>query len=114
MVKTIPAVNRLPKTVAYQVLGGKIITYLHEIMDIISIAYDLDRDSENYKVACKECCGNIRLRITSLKTMMRVFKKVRFTNHKGDVVPVVSPRYEGEFAEYLNRIMSQVEAWLGR
>lgn len=114
MILSIPMISRLPKSTPYQVLGGKFISNVNDCLDIISIAYGLDKNSATYITARKECHGNLHLRLTSLKTMVRVFKKVRFTNHKGDLIPVVSPRHEGEFVDLVNQISVQIDAWLGR
>lgn len=114
MILSIPMISRLPKSVPYQVLGGKFISNINDCLDIITLAYGLDKTSPTYEISRKECHGNLHLRLTSLKTTVRVFKKVRFTNHKGDVVPVVSPRHEGEFVDLVNQISVQIDAWLGR
>lgn len=113
MVLSVPMVCRLPKSVPYQVLGGRFITTVNECLDIIAFAYNLDRESVTYESARKECYGNLHLRLLSLKTTMRVLKKVKFVNHKGDVAPVIAPRHEYEFVDIINQISVQADAWLG-
>lgn len=110
---SMPMVARLPKSLPYQVLGGKFISNLHECLDIITIAYMLDKESPTYSARKKDCYGNLCVRLTSLKTSMRVFTRQRFTNPKGDLVPVVSPKQEGQFLDYINQIAIQIDAWLG-
>ena len=109
-----PVISRLPKSLPYQVLGGKFISNLSECLDIISIAYALDKSSPVYEARKKDCYGNLCVRLTSLKTAMRVFTRQRFTNPKGDLVPVVSPKQEGQFIDLINQVSVQVDAWLGR
>lgn len=108
-----PVIGRLPKSVPFQVLGGKFITNLNDCLDIIAIAYSLDRESPTYLARRNDCYGNLCVRLTSLKTMMRVFTRQRFTTPKGDLVPVVSPKQEGQFLDLINQIAIQVDAWLG-
>lgn len=108
-----PVVARLPKSLPYQVLGGKFISNLHECLDIITIAYMLDKESPTYSARKKDCYGNLCVRLTSLKTSMRVFTRQRFTNPKGDLVPVVSPKQEGQFLDLINQVAIQIDAWLG-
>lgn len=110
----IPVVARLPKSTPFQVLGGKIISNLSDCLDIISIAYALDRNSPTYDARKKDCYGNLCVRLTSVKTLMRVFTRQRFTNPKGDLVPVVSPKQEGQFIDLINQVAVQVDAWLGK
>ena len=108
-----PVVARLPKALPYQVLGGKFISNIHECLDIISIAYMLDKESPVYMARRKDCYGNLCLKLTSLKTAMRVFVRQRFVNPKGDLVPVVSPKQEVQFLDLINPIAVQIDAWLG-
>lgn len=109
-----PVAARLPKSLPFQVLGGRFVSNINDCLDIIATAYTLDRNSPTYEARKKDCYGCLILRLTSLKTLMRVFVRQRYANPKGELVPVVSPKQEGAFIDLINQIGIQIEAWLGR
>ena len=113
MIFAIPMISRLPKAVPYQVMGGRFINSISDCLDLIALAYTTDRKSPDYDSVRRQYLSSLTLRIESLKTAVRIFKRVRHTNHKGDLVPVVAPRHEAEFIDLINQISIQLNAWLG-
>lgn len=112
----VPVIERLPKSVPYQTLGGLAIRDANECLDAIVVAHGLDKNSPNYQMARRECFGILVARMTSIKTKMRVFQqcRIRVKDAEGNprLAPVLSPKQEAKFLDLVNPIAIQAGAWL--
>ena len=101
---------RFPKALPYQVTGGRFISNICDILDLIAMAYNADRED----IATRHnLYGNLCTRMLSVKTAVRIWTRQRYTTPKGDLVPVVSPKHEAKFLELVVKIEQQLYAWLG-
>lgn len=112
----VPVIERLPKSVPYQTLGGLAIRDANECLDAIVVAHGLDKNSPNYQMARRECFGILVARMTSIKTKMRIFQqcRIRVKDAEGNprLAPVLSPKQEAKFLDLVNPIAIQAGAWL--
>lgn len=96
MIWAIPVVERLPKSLPYQTLGGLFIRDIRECMDAVILttqASDYTRiEALNILVAC----------MTSVKTTMRVLKASK----------KITAQQEVQFLDLINPIAMQAGAWM--
>lgn len=113
----IPVIERLPKSVSYQTLGGLAIRDANDCLDAIVVAHGLDKGNPNYLTARRECFGVLVARMTSIKTKMRIFQqcRIRVKDAEGNtkLAPILSPKQEAKFLDLVNPIAVQAGAWLG-
>ena len=112
----VPIIERLPKSVPYQTLGGLAIRDANECLDAIVVAHGLDKNNPNYQMARRECFGILVARMTSIKTKMRIFQqcRIRVKDAEGNprLAPVLAPKQEAKFLDLVNPIAVQAGAWL--
>jgi hypothetical protein len=109
---SVPAVERLPKSIPYQILGSRLVSNIAEILDFIVMAYELDSNLSSYQQSRRHCYANINARIIAIKTSVRVLTAVKYTDKKHGKVPLISPKQEANFLDLVNQLAGQAMAWL--
>lgn len=99
---TMDVVDRLPKSLAMQELGKKVIRDLTESLDAVTLALQTERGD-----ARRECIDVLILRMTSVKTIFRLlYEKSKQSNSK-----VLTPKQYTVFLEFVQSIGSEVGRW---
>lgn len=69
---SIPVVERLPRSLPYKELGGKLVRDLSEALDFVVLAFQAEGLAERV-----ECINAVIMRMTSVKTTYRLLNRVR-------------------------------------
>lgn len=96
MIWAIPVVERLPKSLPYQTLGGLLIRDIRECMDAVI----LTTQATDYTRI--EALNILIARMTSVKTTMRVLKASK----------KITAQQEVQFLDLINPIAMQAGAWM--
>lgn len=97
----IPTTERLPKSLPYQTLGGKMIKDIMLCLEVTIMAVNTPDPATRL-----QCIDIIISRMTMVKTTMRQFAQARI---KG--APVVSYKQEAAFLDLINPVATQAGAW---
>lgn len=98
MLWAVPYVERLPKSLPYQTLGGLLIRDIRECLDAIILA---TQASDYTRI---EALNILVARMTAVKTTMRVFKNLKKITEKQEV----------QFLDLINPIQMQAGAWINK
>lgn len=98
MIWAIPVIERLPKSLPYQTLGGLFMRDVRECMDAVI----LTTQATGYTRI--EALNILIARMTSVKTTMRVLKASK----------KITAQQEVQFLDLINPIAMQAGAWLGK
>ncbi len=96
MIWAIPVVERLPKSLPYQTLGGLFIRDIRECMDAVILT---TQASDYTRI---EALNILVARMTSVKTTMRVLKASK----------KITAQQEVQFLDLINPIAMQAGAWM--
>lgn len=96
MIWSIPFVERLPKSLPYQTLGGLLIRDIRECLDAVILT---TQASASAKVGPLQI---LIARMTAVKTTMRVLKESK----------KITAQQEVQYLDMLNSISTQAGAWM--
>lgn len=98
MIWAIPVIERLPKSLPYQTLGGLFMRDVRECMDAVILT------TQTTDYTRIEALNILIARMTSVKTTMRVLKASK----------KITAQQEVQFLDLINPIAMQAGAWLGK
>ncbi len=96
---SIPVVERLPRSLPYKELGGKLVLDLAEALDFVVLAFQANGTLERV-----ECINGVIMRMTSVKTTYRLLNRVR--------TDAISHGQYAQALDMLNVIADQAGKWL--
>lgn len=96
---SIPVVERLPRSLPYKELGGKLVRDLAEALDFVVLAFQAQGTLERV-----ECINGVIMRMTSVKTTYRLMNRVRRD--------AISHGQYAQALDMLNVIADQSGKWL--
>ncbi len=96
---SIPVVERLPRSLPYKELGGKLVRDLAEALDFVVLAFQSQGTLERV-----ECINGVIMRMTAVKTTYRLLNRVRRD--------AISHGQYAQALDMLNVIADQAGKWL--